>query len=325
MFNYQDLKKSSKSSNGMPTWDSFLPIVLSIVADGQKWESLKLKRAAVDAIFGLPADMKIEKQKNTDYHTIAETRAGWALSMLKNAGLLDRPKKAEYIINENGLKVFQEHGIGLTYQFVSSLPVYKAYIRKRDEAKIAKTGPENQFDSNIDSNITDLAPEEQMTTISEDVNASVATELLERILENDPNFFESLVLNLLVKMGYQGQKGNSIVTKRSNDGGIDGIINQDPLGTQTVYIQAKRYAPDNKIGRPVIQTFKGALEDAGGGKGVFITTSDFSKEARESADKSNVVLVNGNQLVRLMLQYKIGVRVKQSFELYDIDEEFFEI
>ena len=316
MFNYNELKQSP---DGMPMWESFLPIVLSIVRNGEVWDSLDLKRASVDMIVGLPGYLKVDRKNVTDYLTTPENRAGWAISYLKNAGLLDHPERGKYVINEPGRKNYAQYGNDFNSKILFELPTYKEYVRKRDELKI------NSTKNSLEIINIDVSPEEQMTEIRKAINNEVATDLLERILGQDPSFFESLVLNLLIKMGYQGKNGNSIVTKRSGDGGIDGVINQDPLGTQTVYIQAKRYKDGNNISSPAIRDFIGSLALNNSTKGVFITTSNFTKDALDTAERGNIILIDGARLVQFMLQYKLGVRVKEIFELLAIDEDFFEL
>ncbi len=125
-------------------------------------------------------------------------------------------------------------------------------------------------------------------------------------------------------MGYKGTNGQSVVTQKSNDGGIDGIINQDPLGLRTVYVQVKRYSEKNVVGSPEINSFFGALRRKQADRGVFITTSSFTNDARDAAKQLNIALVDGEMLTNLMIQYKVGVQVSQTYELYDIDDDFFE-
>lgn len=136
--------------------------------------------------------------------------------------------------------------------------------------------------------------------------------------------FEHMMVTLLNNMGYKGTDGQSLVTQKSNDGGIDGIINQDPLGLQTIYVQVKRYAENNVIGSPEIDSFSGALRRKRADRGVFITTSSFTSGAQQAAKQLNIALVDGEMLTNLMIQYKVGVQIHQVYELYDVDDDFFE-
>ena len=138
------------------------------------------------------------------------------------------------------------------------------------------------------------------------------------------SFFEKLVVKLLDAMGYSGKNGNVKVTPQSNDGGIDGIINQDPLGTSTVYLQVKRYAEKNIIGRPAIQAFFGALASVNAGRGVFITTSSYSRGALDFARNQGIVLIDGIQLTELMLEYRVGIETTKEYKVYQINYDDFE-
>ena len=171
-----------------------------------------------------------------------------------------------------------------------------------------------------------LDPEEQIETGVARINADIADQLLKRILEQEPVFFEQAVLDLLMAMGYGGADGKATRTQLSSDGGIDGIVDQDALGLSRIYVQAKRYAPDNVVGRPAIQAFVGALAGNQANQGVFITTSRFSGEASSFADQvpTRIVLIDGERLTRLMIQYGVGVQIKRTVQLVEVDEDFFE-
>ncbi|MGC9222235.1 MAG: restriction endonuclease, partial [Solirubrobacteraceae bacterium] len=170
-----------------------------------------------------------------------------------------------------------------------------------------------------------LDPIEQVTVGIDRIHRQVADELLRRLHQQDPGFFERAVVQLLVKMGYGGADGNATVTAQTGDGGIDGIIDQDTLGLTRVYIQAKRYALDATIDRPVIQAFVGAL-DGRAGSGVFITTASFTKGARDYAEgrSTRVILIDGQRLAKLMIQYGVGIQTRETVQIVEIDEDFFE-
>lgn len=170
----------------------------------------------------------------------------------------------------------------------------------------------------------DVHPHEMVEAIVNERNNEVKVELLNKIRETDPYFFEELVVKLLDTMGYSGRNGSMTVTNQSNDGGIDGIINQDPLGTRTVYLQVKRYAEHNVVGRPAVQGFYGALAGVNADRGVFITTSSFSKGAIEFAKNQGIVLIDGIQLTELMIEYKVGVEPAQEYIVYQINYDDFE-
>ncbi|MFV0535457.1 MAG: restriction endonuclease [Cumulibacter sp.] len=171
-----------------------------------------------------------------------------------------------------------------------------------------------------------LDPDEQVASGVARINADVATQLLTRILDQEPVFFEQAVLDLLIAMGYGGAEGSATRTQLSNDGGIDGIVDQDALGLSRIYVQAKRYGTDNIVGRPAIQAFVGALAGNQANQGVFITTSRFSAEASTYAEQvpTRIILIDGARLARLMIRYGVGVQVRQTVHIVQVDEDFFE-
>ncbi|WP_228201498.1 restriction endonuclease [Flaviflexus ciconiae] len=169
-----------------------------------------------------------------------------------------------------------------------------------------------------------LTPIEQVQNGIDRINEEIAAELLDRLQGKEPGFFEQAVVDLLLAMGYGGTSGTGSVTQFSNDGGIDGVIDQDILGLNRVYIQAKRYATGNTVGRPDLQAFVGALSGKAD-SGVFITTSVFSTGAREYANKvpTRIILIDGERLAGLMIRYGVGVQVKETYKVVEIDEDFF--
>ena len=172
-----------------------------------------------------------------------------------------------------------------------------------------------------------ITPTEQLETAFQSINNDLAADLLQKTLEQSPVFFEHLVVDLLVKMGYGGSCANSAqVTPYVHDDGIDGIIYEDKLGLDKIYIQAKRYKPENIVGKPQIQQFAGALDEQKASKGVFITTSSYSKEASGYVDKlsKKIVLIDGNELARYMIEYNVGVSVKTVYEIKRLDSDYFE-
>ncbi|MGP5146639.1 restriction endonuclease [Corynebacterium variabile] len=171
-----------------------------------------------------------------------------------------------------------------------------------------------------------LDPVEQIEDGLQRLNNTVADELLTRLHSNDPSFFEQAVLDLLIAMGYGGAEGRAVRTQLSNDGGIDGVIDQDALGLSRIYVQAKRYALDRTVARPDIQAFVGALQGAQASQGVFLTTGRFTAGAVQYAEaiQSRVVLIDGERLARLMIRYGVGVQVERTVAIVRVDEDFFE-
>jgi restriction system protein len=171
-----------------------------------------------------------------------------------------------------------------------------------------------------------LTPDDAITQAYQSIDAALRENLLAEVLDLSPTRFEQLIVDLLLAMGYGGgdrEMGRAL--GKSGDGGIDGVINEDKLGLDAVYIQAKRYAPENTVGRPAIQSFIGSLTGEGATKGVFVTTSSYSKEARAYVDRiaQRVVLIDGDRLARLMISHDVGVRIRHTYHIRSIDEDYF--
>jgi restriction system protein len=174
----------------------------------------------------------------------------------------------------------------------------------------------------------DLTPDEIMRAAARQLEAALASELLQRVASGTPAFFESLVVRLLIAMGYGGSVNDrdKALVGKSGDGGVDGVIDQDPLGLDRIYVQAKRYGPENSVGALAIRDFFGSLDRFKATKGLFVTTSSFSASARETADllSKRIVLIDGPQLARLMIRHSVGCRVEETLTVKRLDEEFFE-
>lgn len=244
-------------------------------------------------------------------------RISWALSYLNMGGLLDKPKRGVYNINEKGKDLL------LTPELIDSY--IDNELKKREPVKGKN---KNHISSNIKS-LSNNTPQEELYASFESIKESIFDEILETILSKTPVAFEKLVLQLLQKMGYGGEiKNSGLLTKYSNDGGIDGIIKEDILGFGRIHLQAKRYKTDSIIGREDIQKFVGALAVAQSNKGVFITTSDFSKSAIDYASSLNgsttIILINGKQLANYIYDYSLGMQVEQTIEIKKLDADYWD-
>ncbi|GEO69356.1 restriction endonuclease [Levilactobacillus acidifarinae] len=315
-----DYRKLKLGKNGLPTWDALIPIILKFANQQEEWRGKALRVAVADDL-QLPTDLR--QLEYTTYHdNIIENRVSWALSELTTAGILRRVRRGYYQITDLGKQLLTKSDT-VDFRMVHQLPKYQQHQQEIKERQLRGTSA---------TNVEDLEPEvtsaESITHIlkakTQAYNDEIAAELLQRIRESNPSFFEELVVKLLVAMGYQGANGAAWVTQQSNDNGIDGVINQDALGTRTVYIQAKRYQESNVVQRPEIDSFYGALNRQHADRGVFMTTSKFSDGAVQAAKSDAIVLVDGIQLTTLMLQYQVGVQLKQKYVLFEIDEDFFD-
>lgn len=262
--------------------------------------------------------------------TVLQSRAHWARTYLAKAGLLTSPRRNLHVVTDLGRQVLASRPERIDNQTLASFEGFRDWIersRQRDGGDVAVT-QSTVTTSAIDSAPIDerQTPEDAMAASSGLLDAALRDDLLALLQQLSPQRFERLILDLLIAMGYGGgDLANGLMTKASGDGGIDGIIHEDALGLDAVYIQAKRYAPENRVSRPDVQRFIGSLTGEGATKGVFVTTSDFSKDAHEYLTRvqHRVVLINGQRLARLMIQHGVGVRVRQTYKVQSIDEDYF--
>lgn len=244
-------------------------------------------------------------------------RVSWVKTHLKKAGLIDYPQRSHFIITPRGTSVLKESPNRIDIKYLSRFP---DYIEFRGNHK------DNQGENQGVDNNVELSPEETIETAYKEMRAGLADELLDYVIKSTPTFFEKLVVELLVAMGYGGNQENAArAVGRSGDEGIDGIIDEDKLGLDSVYVQAKRYQRDAKIGSHSIRDFVGALVGARANKGVFITTADFTKDAVDFISKVNsrIVLINGTRLATLMIDYGIGVTTRIEYKIKKLDTDYF--
>lgn len=249
--------------------------------------------------------------------TYISNRVAWATTFLVKAGLLERPKRGVFTITMRGRDVLATNPEKINIKLLMQFEEFREFRR------IKKTTEGSDEEEVVGDEQT---PEERIGAAHEELLVDLKDQVLERILEMSPTFFERALVKLLVAMGYGGSledAGQHL--GKSGDGGIDGVINEDKLGLDVIYVQAKRYARDNVVGSPDIQKFAGSLMHRGAGKGVFVTTSSFSKSAVEFAEQipQRLILIKGSQLSELMIEHNVGVRVSGSIDLKKIDEDFF--
>ena len=260
-----------------------------------------------------PEEKNIGYEKSSGLKYIHRT--WWAVTFLRQAGLLEKPKRGYIKITKKGKEVLDSGIKEINEKYLHKFPEFINFLnrsKKKDETK--------------KSDEKDLTAEEKIQSSVDEINEVVKSDILERILKQNAYFFESLVVDLLKAMGYAGANNFAKVTKKTRDGGIDGILYQDALGLDKVFVQAKRYKEDNLVQGKEMTNFIGSLEVKGTNKGVFITTSEFSKSAFEKIKDSskNVITINGNKLTDLMLQYSVGVRNEKIHNIPRIDEDYFE-
>ena len=275
-------------------------------------------RETIDALgeqFGLTADERKELLPSGRQATF-DNRVGWARTYLKKAGLLESTRRGYYRISDRGLAVLAEKPDAITAKFLKRFPEFQEF---QSESKRESPTPDTADD---DDGIS--TPEETVEQAVLQLNNSLADELLQTIKECSPSFFENLVVDLLVTMGYGGTRKDAGQTiGRSGDGGIDGIIKEDRLGLDVIYIQAKRW--ENPVGRPEIQKFAGALQGMRARKGVFISTSRFTDEATDYVSRidSKIILIDGRQLAAFMIEHNVGVSPAATYVVKRIDMDYF--
>jgi restriction system protein len=289
---------------------------------------------ALQAEFNISDEEAAELNPSGTMTTFAN-RSHWARTYLSKAGLLTSPSRNKHLVAEDGRKLLAS---GTKSIDLKSLEQFPAYVRWREsertkshQDKLGDTGgtsePVGESITMSGEAVFNLGtPDERIDRASQEIDSALVEDLMLRLHAMHPVRFERLILDLLKGMGYgAGSNSKHEMTKASGDGGIDGIINEDALGLDAVYVQAKRYAPDSKVGRPALQALVGSLTGEGANKGVFVTTSDFSREAREYLNKvqHRIVLINGERLARLMIQHEVGVRARRSFVIRSVDEDYF--
>lgn len=296
----------------IPDFQSLMLPLMELIADGQPHEV----RVATDRLgqqFELtPAEW--QEMLPSGRAPLFYNRLAWAKTHLKKAGLIDQPKRGVIVISDRGKQVLAKKPARIDIRLLQTFPEYRQ--------PLAGSTPEPL--SVVDTPTSALSPEEALEDAFLVIRRALANDVLANVKQCDPQFFESLVVKLLLRMGYGGSREEAGQTVgRSGDGGIDGIINEDRLGLDAIYLQAKRW--EGVVGRPEIMKFVGALAGQRANKGVFITTSWFTQEAKDYASTSQykVVLIDGARLADLMIEHDLGVSVAATYQLKRIDSDFF--
>jgi restriction system protein len=304
----------------IPRFDDFFLPCLKCLSDGKTYTQ-ELLRAYVIDYFKLSKE-DVSALIRSGKKTMVADRVQWTTSYFLQAGFIDSPKRGTYIIKEFGKNFLSKHKDGFDKADLMQIPSFARFVagRSAKPKAIVKT----QIDT--DEQIDESTPTDIIDDAFRQINSALAKDLLTKILEMSPSFFEKLVVELLVKMGYGGSfEDAASVTQYSRDEGIDGVIKEDKLGLDTIYIQAKRW-DKGSVGRKEIQAFVGAINMKHASKGVFITTSTFTEEAKKCARdvQSKIVLIDGEQLCKYMIEYNLGVSPRQVYEIKQIDSDYFD-
>lgn len=297
----------------IPDFQSLMLPLLRRLGDGAE-HSLRELIIQLGEEFGL-TDAERKELLRSGGQPVFDNRVGWARTYMKKARLLESSRRGWLRITPRGLDVLKEQPERINIAFLERFEEFRAFRSPRKT-----TPPTEEALATGD----EPSPEESLAQAYETLKQAVLAELLDQVKQSSPTFFERLVVELLVRMGYGGSFKEAVrAVGRSGDEGIDGVIKEDRLGLDVVYIQAKRWA--QPVGRPEIQKFAGALQGHRARKGVFITTSSFSKEAREYVERidSKIVLIDGERLAELMFEYNVGVATVATYQVKKVDSDFF--
>lgn len=296
--------------------EMMLPILqrLGQLDEGQDLTSKQVREFVCDH-FGLSDDDRLDMVASGSPRYVGN--AHWACTYLKQARLIESPKRGTYHITARGRSYLGRNTTTISRNDLMEFPEFAAFVTKGNKKK-----------ADPSSMSAETMPEDLLEQSFKEINAALAEELLEMVLQQPPYFFERLVVDLLLAMGYGDSRTESgFVTKKSGDGGIDGVIREDKLGFENIFIQAKRWDAKSSVGTPELQAFVGALTGRGANKGLFITTARFSSGARQYAKAQHavkLVLVDGDELAHLMITYGVGVSVRHRYEIKGIDNDYFD-
>lgn len=311
---------------GIPDYQSLMRPVLVALSDGVMRSTRETKEAVI-ASLDLTEEEKAEVLPSGNQLTV-DNRVGWAISYLVAAGAVERPSRARLRISQAGKELLVDHPDRVDNQVLMKFEAFREFRarhhRLRGRGQQEPT-PEQGGAVVVEQAASEISPQELIEQARLENRAAVEGELLVRAIALTPRGFERLVIRLLKAMGY-GRTGMIEHSGKPGDGGIDGIISQDPLGLDRIYVQAKKYALGESVGRPTIQGFVGALMGAQGDRGVFITTSSFTSGAVLEAERVNarIELIDGARLAELMVDYGVAVQPEATVTLFKLDEDFFE-
>ena len=304
----------------IPKFEDFLYPFLFRLKDMNNVSIKEMRKYIIEHFHLTDEDCKLRTKSGSANQL--DDRLGWSRQWLRRALFIEIPQRGVYKITKRGVEYLQNH-TDLRQTDLMKYPEFAEYAT-------TSSGTEKKQTAKVIEELEDSkqTPTEQLENAYQTIVKDLAADLLQKVLEQSAQFFEHLVLDLLLKMGYGGSLSDAgLVTKYSHDDGIDGIIKEDKLGLDKIYIQAKRYNTATTIGKPQIQQFVGALDEQKASKGVFITTSSYSSEARKYAEEKaskKIVLIDGQELARYMIEYNVGVSLKHVYEVKRIDSDYFE-
>lgn len=310
----------SSAEQTLPKYHELMRPLLLLTADGQN-HTIREAATAISQQLSI-TDRQLKVMLPSGQQTVFENRLGWARTYLTKAGMLEKVGRGVFRITERGKQLLKEKSAHITKKDLEPFSDFFSRGKggfENDDYPSSSESPSNDQDE-------ELTPEESLELGYQKLRKALASDVIDRVKQCSPAFFERLVVELLLKMGYGGSRrdaGEAI--GKSGDGGIDGIIKEDRLGLDSVYIQAKRW-DETSVGRPEVQKFAGALQMHRARKGIFITTSKFSNDAREYVKviDSRIVLIDGERLAQLMMDFNVGVSPDKTYEIKRLDSDYFE-
>ncbi|WP_165491203.1 restriction endonuclease [Lichenihabitans psoromatis] len=303
--------------DALPDYQSIMLPVLRAAADGEQRIGAVVQRLGDE--LGLSEGARAALLAS-GRQTIFANRVHWAKTYLAKAGLVEATRRAHFQLTKRGSDVLATKPERIDNRFLSRFEEFRQFSNRSAQSTYDEVIPDP-------SDAAYRTPDETMRAAHRQIEAALAEDLLDRVRAAPPEFFERLIVNLLLAMGYGGSAADAgRALGRSGDDGVDGVIDQDALGLDRIYIQAKRYAAGNSVGPGAIRDFFGSLDRHKAAKGLFVTTSSFTSSARETADylSKRIVLIDGEQLTRLMIRHNVGCRIEEVLPVKKVDEDFFE-
>lgn len=294
----------------VPKYEELMKPLLVAVKDGEVYKLKDVTAVLAQQLNLSSADLA--EMLPSGRQTVFKNRIGWAKTYLKKAGLLESPARATIVITDAGKQVIVENPDKIDSKYLERFPSFV------DFTSICGSTDDNSV--SVVPKPVDLTPDDQLEDAYEQINASLASDLLSEVLKITPYTFEKLVVDLLSKMGYGTVAYGSHATVASGDDGIDGVIMEDKLGFSLIYMQAKEWAVDRVVGQPEIQSFVGAIAGKHG-DGLFVTTARFSPKAKDYANTHHIILIDGERLANLMIEYNFCVSTRKTFEIKAIDTD----
>jgi restriction system protein len=312
------LVEAEEASMPIPDYQAFMLPALKALANGREARISTIRKRIADTERLSHEDLG--EMLPSGKQTAFVNRVSWAIMHLQRAVLVARVRRAVYQITEDGTALLARHPPRIDLGVLQTYPAFVEWAETVNKSSGNKDKP-TPLPTSVDT------PEEALDRAARQLRNTLQADVLDRVRKATPAFFEQVVVDLLIAMGYGGgDAGRGSVDGKSGDHGIDGTIREDALGLDEVYVQAKRYGLGNTVGEDALRSFAGAIDAAGTNKGVFVTSSRFTKAAQEYVKLSpkRIVLIDGDDLARRMVDYKVGVRVKEQFEIKRIDEDYFE-